>query len=104
MDWTLIRYRTHPEKADENADLVRAVFRALKAETPPGLRYMAMQLPDGVFVHLVSTEEGANPLPALEAFRAFQARIRERQAERAEFQEVEILGDYRVLDPGPGSP
>ena len=104
MDWTLIRYRTRPEKTDENAALVRAVFEELKAETPPGLRYMAMQLPDGVFVHLVSTGEGANPLPALEAFRAFQARIRERQEERAEFQQVEILGDYRVLDSGTGTP
>jgi hypothetical protein len=102
MNWTLIRYRTHPEKTDENAALVRAVFEELKAETPPGLRYMAMQLPDGVFVHLVTTEEGVNLLPALEAFRAFQARIRERQAERAEFQQAEILGDYRVLVGGPG--
>lgn len=97
MDWTLIRYRTHPEKTEENAVLVRAVFEELKAQTPPGLRYMAMQLPDGVFLHLVSTEAGANPLSALEAFLVFQARIRERQAERAEFQAVEILGDYRVL-------
>lgn len=104
MDWTLIRYRTHPEKTEENATLVRAVFEELKAKTPPGLRYMAMQLPDGVFVHLVSTEEGANPLPALEAFRTFQARIRERQEERAEFQEAEILGDYRVLASGPERP
>ena len=104
MKWTLIRYRTHAEKTEENAALVRAVFEELQAETPSGLRYMAMQLPDGVFVHLVSTEEGANPLAALEAFRAFQARVRERQEERAEFQEAEILGDYRVLAGGAGRP
>lgn len=103
MKWTLIRYRTHPEKTDENAALVRAVFEELQAQTPPGLRYMAMQLPDGAFLHLVATEEGASPLLALAAFGAFQARLRERQAERAEFQAAEILGDYHMLGSPPRS-
>ncbi|HEV2112070.1 MAG TPA: hypothetical protein VGT99_12005 [Gammaproteobacteria bacterium] len=97
MRWTLIRYRTHPEKTEENAALVRAVFEELKAKAPPGLRYMAMRLSGGEFVHLVSAQGEPNPLLAMPAFQAFQAGVSERQAERAVRNEAEILGDYRVL-------
>ena len=97
MKWTLIRYRTHPERTDENTALVRAVFEELQAKSPPGLRYMAMRLPGGEFVHLFSAAEEPNPLLAMPAFQAFQTGVRERQAERAERDEAEVLGDYRVL-------
>jgi len=97
MKWILIRYQTRPEKTEENAARVRAVFEELKAKAPPGLRYMVMGLPDGGFVHFVSAPEGANPLFSMDAFRAFQDGVRERQAGPVDRQEVEILGDYRVL-------
>jgi hypothetical protein len=33
----VIRYKTHPEKADENEFLIRAVFVELAKENPQGL-------------------------------------------------------------------
>src|SRR5262249_450925 len=81
MKRTVIRYRAKPEAAEENARLIAAVFAALKAEAPAGLRYMALRLPDDTFVHVVESE-GASPLLQLAAFQAFTARIAERCSEK----------------------
>jgi hypothetical protein len=35
----VVRYRTKPEQAEANAELVRAVFAELAAGQPAGLRY-----------------------------------------------------------------
>ena len=39
MKRTLIRYKTKPEMADKNAELVAGVFAELKATKPDGVRY-----------------------------------------------------------------
>jgi hypothetical protein len=97
MKRTLIRYKTKPEKAQENARLIAAVFEELRAATPDGLRYLALTLGDGTFVHFVETEDGASPLPALAAFRDFQGGVRERCLELPQASEVTIVGNYRML-------
>jgi hypothetical protein len=97
MKWTLVRYRTRSEKAEENALLIGKVFEELKARSPAGLRYVALRLPDGAFLHLVTTEEGAASVSTLESFRAFQSGIKERCLELPEFNEVSIVGNYRML-------
>ena len=57
----VVRYRTKPEHAEANAELVRAVFEELAANDPAGLRYATYRLDDGVtFVH-VATIEGDQP-------------------------------------------
>ena len=38
MQQRLIRYKTKPEMADKNAELVAAVFAELKAARPEGMR------------------------------------------------------------------
>ena len=83
MRRTVIRYRTKPEMADRNAELVAAVFAELKAAQPEGLRYLSLRLEDDTFIHVVETaaDDGASPLPKLPAFAAFQSGIRERCAE-----------------------
>ena len=59
----VVRYRTKPEHADENARLVGAVFAELAADDPGGLRYVTLRLEDGVsFVHVAVIEGEINPL------------------------------------------
>ena len=69
MKRTLIRYKTRPEMADKNAELVAAVFAELKASQPEGVRYLTLRLEDDTFVHIVETaaDDGSSAIPKLEA-------------------------------------
>jgi hypothetical protein len=99
MKRTLVRYRTKPEQAQENAHLIGKVFQELQAKSPDGVRYLALKLDDGTFVHFVMTEtaDGTNPIPALEAFRSFQSGIKERCIEPPRSGDATIVGNYRML-------
>ncbi len=99
MKRTVIRYRTQPEMADRNAELVAAVFAELKAVQPEGLRYLSLRLEDDTFIHVVETaaDDGASPLPKLPAFVAFQNGIRERCAEPPVPRRATVVGNYRML-------
>jgi len=99
MKRTLIRYKTKPELADKNAELIRGVFEQLKADGPEGVRYLSLRLDDDTFVHFVETEaDSANALPALAAFKAFQSGIRERCIEPPLAGGATIVGNYRMLE------
>ncbi len=71
----VIRYRTRPECADDNARLVADVFAELAAQGTSGIRYTAFRLDDGVsFLHVaVLDDDEVNPLLASPAFAAFQS-------------------------------
>jgi hypothetical protein len=98
MKRTLIRYKTKPDMADKNAELIAGVFEELKAAKPEGVRYLSLRLDDDTFVHFVETEvDSANALPALAAFKAFQSGIRERCIEPPLAGSVTIVGNYRML-------
>jgi hypothetical protein len=98
MKRTLIRYKTKPELADRNAELIAAVFEELKATAPEGVRYLSLRLDDNTFVHFVESESDAsNAIPGLAAFKAFQSGIRERCAEPPQAGGVTIVGNYRML-------
>ena len=99
MKRTVIRYRTKPEMADRNAELVAAVFTELKAAQPEGLHYLSLRLEDDTFIHVVETaaDDGASLLPKLPAFAAFQNGIRERCAEPPLPKGATIVGNYRML-------
>ena len=98
MRRTVIRYKTKPEMADRNAELVAAVFAELKAAQPEGLRYLSLRLEDDSFIHVVETaDDGASPLPKLPAFAAFQSSIRERCAEPPVPKGATVVGNYRML-------
>jgi hypothetical protein len=78
----VIRYRTKPECAEDNARLIEAVFAELAEREVTGLRYTALRLDDGVtFVHVATLDAAANPLDTSPAFAAFQAGIGERVEE-----------------------
>ena len=51
----LVRYRTRPECAEENARLIRDVFTELAQDRPADFSYRTNRLDDGVsFVHAVT--------------------------------------------------
>jgi hypothetical protein len=100
MKRVLVRYRVKPDRADENQALIEKVFEQLKAERPAGLRYASFRLEDDVtFVHIASidTADGINPLPELEAFKAFTQDIAERCDEPPVAMGMAEIGSYRFL-------
>jgi hypothetical protein len=99
MKRTLIRYKTRPETTELNQRLIEDVFAELRLKSPEGIRYMALRLGDGSFLHFVESGDGDNnTLPALDAFRAFQSGVRERCIEPPQLNEAIIVGNYRMLD------
>ena len=96
----MIRYKVKPDRAAENADLVRAVYDELRRTEPEGLRYATFQLDDGVsFVHLASieTEDGHSPLSDVQAFRRFQENIGARCDEAPVATELREIGSFRLF-------
>jgi hypothetical protein len=98
MKWTLIRYKTKPESADRNAELIAGVFAELKAARLAGVRYLSLRLDHDSFVHFVGTDaDSADAIPKLAAFKAFQSGIRDRCVEPPLAGGVTIVGNYRML-------
>ena len=99
MKQRLIRYRTRPDAANENAALAAAVFSELRTVQPEGVRYCCLRLDDDTFIHIVETaaDDGTSALPKLAAFQAFQSGVRDRCAEPPLVRGVTIIGNYRML-------
>jgi hypothetical protein len=97
MKRTLVRYKTRPDQAEENERLIAQMFQELQQKAPQGVRYLALKLGDGTFVHFSMTDDGASPIPALEAFRSFQSGFKERCIEPPQSGDATIVGDYRML-------
>ena len=98
MKRTLIRYRTTPDRADENQRPIEKVFAGLHEKSPEGVRYMVLRLGDGTFVHFaIPPSEGPNPITALEAFKSFQKGVKERCVEEPQSSEATIVGNYGML-------
>lgn len=99
MRQVMVRYRVKPEQADDNADLVGAVYDELAAVRPQGLRYATFRLGDGVsFVHIARVEGEQNPLVSLRSFMAFQAGIADRCDEPPITSDLVEVGSYRFFD------
>jgi hypothetical protein len=98
MASTMIRYKVHPDRADENVALVKAVYEELAQKQPDGLRYATFVLPDGVtFMHLViDTEQPGRILGEIAAFTAFQAEIESRCEEPPAPMAITLVGSYGV--------
>lgn len=99
MKRMIVRYKAKPEHADENARLIGKVFEELQAKSPAGVRYVALRLGDGTFLHFASvdSEDGVSPIPRLDAFVRFQSGIKERCVEPPQSSDVTIVGNYRML-------
>ena len=99
MKQVMVRYKVKPDRAQENEELVRAVYDELRRTAPVGLRYATFQLEDGVsFVHVAQTEDGQNPLTEVAAFREFQKEVGERCEEPPVVAELREVGSYRFFD------
>jgi hypothetical protein len=93
----VVRYRTKPDCADENARLIRQVFAELADHQPEGLRYAAFRLDDGVsFVHVAVIEGEENPLSTSRAFAEFQSGIKDRCEEGPIAADAAVVGSYRL--------
>ena len=97
MSAVIVRYRVKPGRAEENAELVRAVYAELADVQPAGFRYATFVLEDGVsFAHVAFIDDGATaPLPQLAAFQAFQRGIAERCDDPPQVTSlVSLVGSY----------
>jgi hypothetical protein len=106
MSVTVVRYKTKPDRADENQALIEKVFGELGANRPPGLRYASFRLADGVsFVHVASvdTNDGTNPLTATPAFMEFLQDIKDRCEEAPQASDATVVGSYRFWPADAGS-
>ena len=98
MSEIMVRYKVKPERAEENRQLVRAVYEELQRTQPSGLRYATFQLDDGVsFVHIASNEakNGQSPLREVKAFQAFQEDVGDRCVEPPVATELHEVGSFR---------
>lgn len=96
MTRTLIRYRTHPDRADDNQRAIEAVFAELRATPVPGLDYQVLRLPDATFLHLVTMAPGAEDgaITKLAAFREFQRGLAERCLEPPQRCTLTLVGAH----------
>jgi len=93
----VVTYQIKPESLDEHVRLIEGVFDQLRGDAPSNVEYKVMMLEDGVsFVHVstADTPDGANPLPALEAFQAFGKDIDARIATPPNVTNATIVGSY----------
>lgn len=94
----VVRYRTRPEAAEENARLVEAVFASLAQAAPPDFAYTTFRLDDGVtFVHVARHEGSGTPLASLPAFAEFQRELDSRCVEQPAPTVATIVGSYGRL-------
>ena len=98
MRRVLVRYKVKADRAQENITFIQKVFDELIDSQLEGVRYAAFKQSDGVsFVHLASIETDGNPLAQTQAFKAFQAQLRDRCEVPPAVEELEMIGSYRML-------
>jgi hypothetical protein len=98
MKTTVVRYQAKPERADENQQLIEAVFDDLNEREPEGFTYKVFRLDDGVsFMHIVIEHDVENPdsLQDVPAFQAFVADIADRCDVQPAPTGATIVGGYR---------
>ena len=95
MGRTVVRYKTRPEAAEENARLVAAVYAALAEAGPGDFRYITYRLADGVtFVHVAHQDGETNPLTTLPEFAEFQRELSARCVEQPNPTAAIVVGSY----------
>ena len=99
MNATVVRYQAKPERADENQELIEAVFAELDEREPEGFTYKVFRLEDSVsFIHVVIEHddvEAPDSLQDVPAFQAFVADIADRCDVAPVAAGATIVGGYR---------
>jgi hypothetical protein len=98
MTTTVLRYQATPERADENQQLIDAVFAELDEREPEGFTYKVFRLEDGVsFIHVMIEHDIDDPgsPEAMPAFQAFLAQLPDRCDIQPVVTRATIVGGYR---------
>jgi len=98
MKATVVRYQAKADRADENQQLIEAVFQDLEARQPNGFTYKVFRLEDGVsFIHVAIEHDVDDPdsLQAVPAFQAFVADIADRCDIAPVAMGATVIGGYR---------
>jgi hypothetical protein len=100
MPNVVVRYKTKPDRAEENQQLVEDVFAGLDALGATGFGYAAFRLEDGVsFVHVVVEQDGEESvsLADVPAFQAFLSGIADRCEEQPVAMGATVVGAHRMF-------
>ena len=99
MATTVVRYEAKPDRADENQELIEAVFAELEEREPEGFTYKVFRLEDGVsFIHVAIEHDDVDEPDSLQdvpAFQAFVADIADRCAVAPVATGATVVGGYR---------
>jgi hypothetical protein len=98
MTMTILRYQAKPERAEENQQLIEAVFAELDKGELDGFTYKVFRLEDDMsFIHVWIEHDTADPdsLQAVPAFQAFMADLADRCAVSPVTTEATVVGGYR---------
>jgi hypothetical protein len=98
MTTTVVRYEAKPDRADENQQLIEAVFAELEEREPEGFTYKVFRLEDGVsFIHVAIEHDVDEPdsLQDVPAFQAFVADIADRCTVAPVATGATVVGGYR---------
>ena len=90
----VVRYRTRPDAADDNEQLIEAVFQELTVIRPGGIRYSVSRVGETTFVHVAVFDSDQNPLEALPAFQTFTSGIADRCEEPPVPMAGRLVGSY----------
>jgi hypothetical protein len=98
MTTTVVRYEARPDRAEENQQLIEAVFAQLEEREPVGFTYKVFRLEDGVsFIHVAIEHDVDEPdsLQDVPAFQAFVADIADRCTVAPVATGATVVGGYR---------
>jgi len=100
MEKVIVRYKVKPGKVEENEQLIKEVYKQLHHEGMEGLSYATYKLEDGLsFMHIANySGEGKAPLTGIQAFKKFQAGIKDRCDELPVVNHVTEIGSYNFRD------
>jgi hypothetical protein len=98
MTTTVLHYQAKPERAEENQQLIEALFAELDQSELDGFTYKVFRLQDGVsFIHVWIEHDIADPdsLQAVPAFQTFMADLADRCDVPPAATEATVVGGYR---------
>ncbi|ASR37500.1 hypothetical protein BAY61_23660 [Prauserella marina] len=96
MSVQIVRFRTTPEKVPAVTEEIEAVFAAVKAVAPQGMRYTALRETDEPeFTLILELPDGAdNPLPSIPAAAAFRGWLPDQTDDNPAPRSCTVVGRY----------
>jgi hypothetical protein len=99
MTVTMISARVRPERTEALERSAAAMFAAIEAAQPAGVRYSSYRVSgSATYVILLELQEGAgNPLIEIAAVRDFQDALRAWLVEVPVPEQLSVVGEYRAF-------